>query len=119
MTEEKTYEACVSQKQADMFHHAAHDAEYAASRNLTTELAQGKLMATAMAGRFGKDLDGQPCPKCNPKCPHDGEISEQGHCVHCGAFVETDAVVEGVGPEDPERGRRPPPADDEPERELF
>lgn len=87
MTEERVYEPCTSQAQADMFHHAAHDPEYAASRKLTTELAEGKLAATIAAGKWGKS-EGSPCPKCHPDCEHGGcDISDDGHCENCGGLV--------------------------------
>lgn len=101
MTEEaKVYEPCVSQKQADMFHHASHNEEYAASRKLTVELAEGKHAANVAAGRFGKREDGL-CPKCNPDCDHNMPAEYRDadglYCSACGAVVDAN---DGQSPSD-------------------
>ena len=57
------FEPCISQRQADMMEHAAHDLEYAQLRKFPSIMANGRHMATVEAGLFGKTLGG-PCAKC-------------------------------------------------------
>lgn len=66
MSENSTplFEPAVSQRQADMLHHAAHDVEYAEMRKVPVKVAAGRHAATEAAGLFGK-YDGGPCPKCD------------------------------------------------------
>ena len=53
----------ISQRQADMMEHAAHDLKYAQLRKVPSIMAHGRHMATVEAGLFGKTLGG-PCAKC-------------------------------------------------------
>jgi len=89
MTQERAYDPCVSQKQADMMQHASHDVEYAATRNVPQDVAQGKHAATIAAGKHGK-YDGGPCPKCHPDCAHEAGTLD-GYCADCGALADEPA----------------------------
>jgi len=57
------YQPCTSQRQSDMMEHAAHSPEYALSRSVLEDVAQGRHAATIAAGVWGKTATG-PCAKC-------------------------------------------------------
>lgn len=82
MKEQKVYKPCVSQKQADMFHHAVHDKAYRETLNLSADLARGKHRADMAAGLWGKHDFGL-CPKCHPDCEH-VHLDIDGYCADCG-----------------------------------
>jgi hypothetical protein len=63
--EERAHKPSVSQKQADMMQHAAHDEDYASERGVPPGLAENQHAANVAAGLWGKTQDG-PCPKCEP-----------------------------------------------------
>ena len=63
MSEPKTYEPCVSQRQADTMQHASHNPVYALSRSVPEAVAKGRHAADVAAGKWGKSKGG-PCPKC-------------------------------------------------------
>jgi hypothetical protein len=79
-----TVKPSVSQKQADMMHHAGHSSEYALSRSVPEKVAQDHHAANVALGRWGKSGDG-PCPKCNPDCEHPQDNRTlDGYCGECG-----------------------------------
>jgi hypothetical protein len=61
--EPKAYEPSVSQKQADMVEHAAHDEDYRLTRKLGLDFVQGMHAANVAAGMWDKTPDGD-CAKC-------------------------------------------------------
>jgi hypothetical protein len=54
----------VSQRQADMFQHASHDADYAALRKVPQDVAKAYHDADCREKLHGKS-PGCPCPKCD------------------------------------------------------
>jgi len=79
-----TVKPSVSQKQADMMQHSAHDPEYSLSRSVPEKVAQDQHAANVALGKWFKSEDG-PCPKCNPQCEHPGNARTlDGYCGYCG-----------------------------------
>lgn len=62
----------ISQRQADMMQHAAHDKDYAVSRGVPFQLAKDQHQENITAGEWGKVEKG-PCPKC----PAEAEAAQE------------------------------------------
>lgn len=62
-SDEARYLPSLTQRQADFFQHASHDPDYAAMRQVPSNVARGRHNADIAAGLWGKAKD-SACVKC-------------------------------------------------------